>query len=126
VLVVRTHGKIALIRVTPLANDDDDGGDDGCNKRPHVLSIQSHLEAFFLSFAQGLAGAVDILPAAERVGVVVAAVVSFNVDVKYECDRVHQHDCSYIIVILQNDTALHQSILINLIVDTFPWSKRFF
>jgi len=32
---------------------------------------------FFLSFAQGLTGAVDVLSAAERVWVVVAAVASF-------------------------------------------------
>jgi len=32
---------------------------------------------FFLSFAQGLTGAVDILPAVERVLVVVAAVANF-------------------------------------------------
>jgi len=42
-----------------------------------------------------LAGSVDILPAVERFWVVVAAVASFHVDVKYEFDQVHWHDCSY-------------------------------
>jgi len=43
------------------------------------LSIQRHLEVIFLSFAQGVTGDVDIVPAAERLWVVVAAVANFLV-----------------------------------------------
>uniref|UniRef100_A0A7S4AHU1 Uncharacterized protein n=1 Tax=Pseudo-nitzschia australis TaxID=44445 RepID=A0A7S4AHU1_9STRA len=71
--------------------------------------FQCHFEVFFLAFAHGLAGAVDILPAVERVWVLVAAVGSilagpsiFLLGLKYEYEFLRDHQPHHIVVHIIN------------------------
>jgi len=71
--------------------------------------FQCHFEVFFLAFAHGLAGAVDILPAVERVWVLVAAVASiFLLGLKYEYEFLRDHQPHHIVDIINIKTSERQ------------------